>query len=340
MFNHAAQLPSNFIPLWTTELDPCQGQCCLCSEQEVQQWDPLGLLLFSLVLNILVPEITFNGVYADLSYYARYLDWQVPGVRSSAVVICQLISPAMKRSSSPNLVILSIPIGDQALEKHVEAKALWIKLIHMWPSSGSASWPMVHHPLKLCEPLKPLTMASISCFSRCTAVDTYLIRQQAELSLICVEDALTSPILQKVLSNKVDIYQFNMAMKNSSLADKAHQPSVSSSHAASWIYVILLEGAHLSAKVEGGSNLTHDHTHSRPANILFCWKRDPQQVWQPELRSRGHEANDAKCKELGWVCVPMVVEAYGAWGGLEPGVTSRLASRLATSSNEANFTAG
>eukprot|EP00731_Ephydatia_muelleri_P028688 Em0020g332a len=274
--------------------------CCLCSEQEVQQWDPLGLLLFSLVLNILVPEITFNGVYADLSYYARYLDWQVPGVRSSAVVICQLISPAMKRSSSPNLVILSIPIGDQALEKHVEAKALWIKLIHMWPSSGSASWPMT----------------------------------------VCVEDALTSPILQKVLSNKVDIYQFNMAMKNSSLADKAHQPSVSSSHAASWIYVILLEGAHLSAKVEGGSNLTHDHTHSRPANILFCWKRDPQQVWQPELRSRGHEANDAKCKELGWVCVPMVVEAYGAWGGLEPGVTSRLASRLATSSNEANFTAG
>ena len=27
-----------------------------------------------------------------------------------------------------------------------------------------------------------------------------------------------------------------------------------------------------------------------------------------------HEANDGKCMELGWVCVPMVVEAYGAWG--------------------------
>ena len=130
---------------------------CLCSEQEVHQCDPLGPLLFSLVLNILVSWITSNGVCADLSYYARYLDWQVPGqrfseyflfqelspsfslsstslgVRSSAVVICQLISPAMKRSSSPNLVILSIPICDQALEKHVEAKALWIKLIYMWP---------------------------------------------------------------------------------------------------------------------------------------------------------------------------------------------------------------
>ena len=28
---------------------------------------------------------------------------------------------------------------------------------------------------------------------------------------------------------------------------------------------------------------------------------------------RKHEANDTKWKELGWVCVPMVVEAY-AWG--------------------------
>ena len=29
---------------------------------------------------------------------------------------------------------------------------------------------------------------------------------------------------------------------------------------------------------------------------------------------RKHETNDTKCKELGWVCVPMVVGVYGAWG--------------------------
>ena len=29
---------------------------------------------------------------------------------------------------------------------------------------------------------------------------------------------------------------------------------------------------------------------------------------------RKHEANDGKCRELGWVCVSMVVEAYRAWG--------------------------
>ena len=44
---------------------------------------------------------------------------------------------------------------------------------------------------------------------------------------------------------------------------------------------------------------------------------------------RKHEANDGKCRELGWVCVPMVVEANRAWGA------EAMASRLATSSNKA-----
>ena len=50
---------------------------------------------------------------------------------------------------------------------------------------------------------------------------------------------------------------------------------------------------------------------------------------------RKHEANDGKCRELGWVCVPMVVEAHGAWGAEAMESLSCLASRLATSSNKA-----
>ena len=30
---------------------------------------------------------------------------------------------------------------------------------------------------------------------------------------------------------------------------------------------------------------------------------------------RKHNANDAKCTELGWVCIPLAVETYGCWGG-------------------------
>ena len=40
-------------------------------------------------------------------------------------------------------------------------------------------------------------------------------------------------------------------------------------------------------------------------------------------------------KELGWVCVPMVVEAYGAWGSEAMESLALLASRLATSCNRA-----
>ena len=28
---------------------------------------------------------------------------------------------------------------------------------------------------------------------------------------------------------------------------------------------------------------------------------------------RKHTTNDTKCAELGWVCIPLVVESYGAW---------------------------
>ncbi|KAL5516375.1 hypothetical protein EMCRGX_G001677 [Ephydatia muelleri] len=45
---------------------------------------------------------------------------------------------------------------------------------------------------------------------------------------------------------------------------------------------------------------------------------------------RKHRANDAKCKELGWLCVPLVAETYDAWGNEAVEAFSQLASRLAT----------
>eukprot|EP00731_Ephydatia_muelleri_P009253 Em0004g1591a len=44
---------------------------------------------------------------------------------------------------------------------------------------------------------------------------------------------------------------------------------------------------------------------------------------------RKHNANDAKCTELGWVFIPLVVETYGCWGVEAQGSISRLAARLA-----------
>ena len=43
------------------------------------------------------------------------------------------------------------------------------------------------------------------------------------------------------------------------------------------------------------------------------------------------KANVAKCADLGWVCVPVVAESYGAWGLEAMDFFSKFASRMATS---------
>ena len=48
-----------------------------------------------------------------------------------------------------------------------------------------------------------------------------------------------------------------------------------------------------------------------------------------EAEARKHRANDPKCSELGWLCIPLAVETYGNWGREAQTTFSRLASHLA-----------
>ena len=50
-------------------------------------------------------------------------------------------------------------------------------------------------------------------------------------------------------------------------------------------------------------------------------------AWTTEQRK--HCSNDGRCNELGWVCIPLVVESYGAWG---KEALLQLSSQLATCS--------
>ena len=96
--------------------------------------------------------------------------------------------------------------------------------------------------------------------------------------------------------------------------------------------------------MEAGSNLSKDHSHTRPADIRVPnWSLGKPATFELSVMSplnsnvlleaglaasqaarateqRKHDTNDAKCKELGWVCVPMVVE-YGALWDRSNGVT-------------------
>ena len=109
--------------------------------------------------------------------------------------------------------------------------------------------------------------------------------------------------------------------------------------------------AHQVVRVEKGSGLTPDHSHTRPADILVLdWDRGGHVAFdvsvtpplsvsilpeasmsvgsaalEAEVQNR---ANDPKCSEQGWVCVPLAVETYGNWGKEVHATFSRLASLL------------
>ena len=123
---------------------------CLTSESGVQQGDPLGLLLFSLVLNILVKAI--STTCSNLLNHAWYMDDGVlAGPRATlcrAITLLQsegpalgihinmskcevfsshsldLYPPGMISSDKPNLVILGAPIGNKEFCSSFVSKGL------------------------------------------------------------------------------------------------------------------------------------------------------------------------------------------------------------------------
>ncbi|KAL5476267.1 hypothetical protein EMCRGX_G026190 [Ephydatia muelleri] len=116
--------------------------------------------------------------------------------------------------------------------------------------------------------------------------------------------------------------------------------------------------AHIGVQVEVGNNLTPSHSKTHPADILIPnWVMgrtaaldvsvtsplNPQTLLEAGVTAtaaaltteeRKHDENDPKCSELGWVCIPVVAESYGAWGREATLLFSTIASRIATLSNK------
>ena len=117
------------------------------------------------------------------------------------------------------------------------------------------------------------------------------------------------------------------------------------------IFANFCHRAHLSVRVEVGYGLARDHVNSRPVDVLVQgWDREKPAAFDVTVASpltpvtlnnastsvgaaaaelRKHVANDTRCQELGWTCIPLAVETYGNWGMEAQSVFSRLTSLLA-----------
>ena len=107
--------------------------------------------------------------------------------------------------------------------------------------------------------------------------------------------------------------------------------------------------AHIAARLEAGSGLTPGLDRTRPADVLVRdWAQGKSAAFDITVTSpltpailagasrrveaaenRKHKANDPKCAELGWRCVPLAVETYCNWGEEARRTFTLLAIRLA-----------
>ncbi|KAL5491653.1 hypothetical protein EMCRGX_G016985 [Ephydatia muelleri] len=135
-----------------------------------------------------------------------------------------------------------------------------------------------------------------------------------------------------------------------------HGGDVVTRHNLLWDVVAnLFRQAHMGVTLEAGYGLTHDNSRSRPADVLVTrWEKSlpatlditvtsplnpaildgscsTAGVAAVAAESRKHVANDPKCFELGWTCVPLAVETYGNWGVEAQETFSGLTSLLAAS---------
>ena len=106
-------------------------------------------------------------------------------------------------------------------------------------------------------------------------------------------------------------------------------------------------------KLEAGSGLGIDQKQSRPADILVNnWGFNGIPAAFDLSVSSGHtadatafateqrkvQANSGICEVIGWSCIPLVVETFGAWGQLASNTFKKLASRLSVQVNSSTST--
>eukprot|EP00731_Ephydatia_muelleri_P038663 Em0851g2a len=269
----------------------------LTSEAGVQQGDPLGPFYFALVLHHLVLSISKDEVAK--TYFSMH----------GEVAFCSSFI-ASKRAAASTLLSSLVKLG--SCDPQIALILLrmcggFTKLVHVARSTP---------PSLALDELHAFDEQVRCTFTECQAIDTTDSSwMQAQLSLSRGGLGLRSLAHHSNAAFIASISTAGLASPSDNfLADAVN--SYNSFQLALW------QACCLDLTVVSPLNPTFISEVGRTAGSAAV---------AAELRK--HSANDAKCSELGWTCIPLVAESYGAWGSEAVQAFSRLASYLATRTN-------
>ncbi|KAL5515365.1 hypothetical protein EMCRGX_G000523 [Ephydatia muelleri] len=227
----------------------------ISSEPGVQQGDPLGPLLFALVLQKLVSSLDADEECAEILLQAWYLDdGALAGTRSAvlhALHVIEELGPAL--GLHVNLAKCEMYSGRATHNSHrrkllsslVDVAAVNIQVaVSLLRMCGSfcrmVRIARVTPPSLASDGLRSFDEEVKQCFVMCSAINvTNDAWSQAQLGLkFGVNSALESLIHQKVLSGLIQAQHFHSLLESSSPANRARLLSVAAPHASSWLSVV------------------------------------------------------------------------------------------------------
>eukprot|EP00731_Ephydatia_muelleri_P027500 Em0019g373a len=308
----------------------------ISSEIGVQQGDPLGPLLFCLVLQQITSAIAEDVDCESLLFHHWYID---DGVVAGPVAAIARVLAIIQESGPP----LGLNIN--------------IAKCELFSSRDLSSFPEemrrsnVPHFEILGAPIGDLVFCA-----------TFVAQKQSEASQLLKELelwVLSTPRWlyffsgNKVLSSKIEDQQFNNLFHNASVTDRARLLSISSPHASAWLSVtpssrlnLHLEPAEFQAALKWWLDVhVPNWDLGKPAAFDLSVTSTLQSSALLEAsvtagsaallaENRKHNSSDTKCDELGWACIPLVVETYGCWGDEAVAALSKLAGRLSVRNND------
>eukprot|EP00731_Ephydatia_muelleri_P017769 Em0010g867a len=296
-----------------------------CSESGVQQGDPLGPLLFALVLQKLVSSLDADDECAEILLQAWYLDdGALAGTRPavlSALHLIEELGPALglhvnlakcelfsRRGNTsfplPNLEIL---VDVAAVDLQVAVTLLcmcgsFCRMVHIARVSPSSL--ASDAPSSFDEEVK-------QCFAMCSAINvTNNAWSQAQLGPKFGGLDLCS------LSHHAAAFIASLSFSGLGSADNIHLHQFCSG---------------LSHSPEGLVRNDPSTTVPHLVGVFLPCQQSSPPAGAAALAAEAHKlhSNGPKCQELGWSCIPLVVETYGNWGKEAHATFSRLASYLA-----------